>query len=418
MRSFYLAIALLWLSAATMAGQQASVDSLDSRVKGLEKQMAFLKNLKITGYIQAQWQVASAAGIKSFAGGDFPESAGNRFSIRRGRIKFSFSDPRFQLVYQPEITERGIALRDAYGVVTEPWLGQFSLTAGVFNRPFSFENIYSSSLRETPERARFSQTLLPNERETGAMLSWKWKGLRVDGGFFNGNSIAQDNDSRKDFIGRTAWAKTGGKVQYGMGVSYYRGTIRQGTNAVFVFEFHNNEHLYGMFMKDTLHSPSIGQYSRREYFGLDAQYSFRAGIGKTTLRAELIAGTQPGTQQSSESPRTRDGLPGNIYIRHVSGGAVCLVQTIGNSPFQAVVKYDWFDPNTSVSGSDIGQSGSNLGAADIRYDTWGAGVNLIWQNLTLMAYYDLVRNEKTPNLGALTQDLKDNVLTLRAQIKF
>lgn len=83
-----------------------------------------------------------------------------------------------------------------------------------------------------------------------------------------------------------------------------------------------------------------------------------------------------------------------------------------------MVKYDWFDPNTSVSGSDIGQGGSNPGAADIRYDTWGVGVNLIWQNLTLMAYFNLVRNEKTPNFGALTQDLKDNVLTLRAQIKF
>ena len=418
MRKIQLAIALLWLLAASAQAQQTSPDSLDNRLKALEKGLAAFKKLRITGYIQAQWQLAQAPGIKSYAAGDFADGVKNRFLIRRGRIKFTFGDPNFQLVYQPEITEKGISLRDAYGSVTEPWLGQFSLAGGVFNRPFSYENTFSSGNRETPERARFCQVMLPNERETGAMLSWRWKDLKIDGGLFNGNSIASDNDSHKDFIGRAAYSKTAGAKQYGIAVSYYRGGIRQGTNQVFEFWPRNNEHLSGMFLKDTLNGAQLGRQAKREYVGFDAQYSLDWAAGKTTLRVETITGSQPGLQKSNESPRTRDSQVGDIYIRSAWGGAVYAVQNLGKLPFQAVLKYDWFDPNTHVKGTEIGQAGSNLGAADLQYTTLGMGINLLWKNLTFMVYYDWVVNEKAPNLAGFGGDVKDNVLTIRSQVKF
>lgn len=418
MRKFYFAVALPWLLAAGLYGQQVSPDSLDTRLKTLEKSLAPFKNLKISGYLQGEWQLASASGIHSYAGGDFPTDANNRFMVRRGRLKFTFSNPHFHLVYQPEITEKGIALKDAYGMFTEPWLGQFSLTAGVFNRPFSYENIYSSGSRESPERARFSQILLPNERETGVMLCWKWNDLKVEGGLFNGNAIAPDNDGRKDFIGRISYSKTVKNRQFGAGVSYYDGSVRQSTNHVFEFAPRNNEHLSGMFLKDTASSPQVGHYAHRQYWGFDAQYSVTSVIGKTTLRAETAFGTQPGLQKSNESARTKDGLVGDLYIRKVAGGTFYLVQMLGKAPFQAVLKYDWFDPNTHVSGAEIGQNNANLGAADVRYTTWGFGLSYLWQNLTLTGYYDLVRNEKAPNLPGFEGDLSDNVFTLRMQVKF
>ena len=33
---------------------------------------------------------------------------------------------------------------------------------------------------------------------------------------------------------------------------------------------------------------------KRQYFGLDAQFGFLSSLGKTTLRAEGLIGTQPG----------------------------------------------------------------------------------------------------------------------------
>jgi phosphate-selective porin len=82
------------------------------------------------------------------------------------------------------------------------------------------------------------------------------------------------------------------------------------------------------------------------------------------------------------------------------------------------VKYDWYDPNTSVSGKEIGKAGSNLSAADIKYNTLGFGyIRYINQNLKLFLWYDLVTNEST-SLNGYTDDLKDDVFTCRLQFRF
>ena len=81
------------------------------------------------------------------------------------------------------------------------------------------------------------------------------------------------------------------------------------------------------------------------------------------------------------------------------------------------VKYDWYDPNTSVKGLDIGKdNGTHQG--DIRYNTLGFGyIHYFDDNLKLVAWYDLVKNENT-SLPGYTSDLKDNILTLRMQFRF
>ena len=45
-----------------------------------------------------------------------------------------------------------------------------------------------------------------------------------------------------------------------------------------------------------------GTYMKRQYLGLDGQFSFLSSLGKTTLRAEGLIGTQPGIAGSSKSP--------------------------------------------------------------------------------------------------------------------
>ena len=93
-----------------------------------------------------------------------------------------------------------------------------------------------------------------------------------------------------------------------------------------------------------------GTYMKREYIGLDAQFSFLSSWGTTTLRAEGLLGTQPGIASSSKSPNsgTRpEDLPENsLFKRPFIGYFFYLVQDIGTSPFSAVFKYDVYDPNT------------------------------------------------------------------------
>lgn len=129
------------------------------------------KKIKVSGYIQAQYQTAETAGITSFAGGNFPSNVQSRFQVRRGRVKVNYDNDLTQYVLQIDVTQNGVAIKDVYASLREPWWQTFGLTAGIFNRPFGFEIGYSSSSRESPERSRVIQTLFPGERELGAMVS-------------------------------------------------------------------------------------------------------------------------------------------------------------------------------------------------------------------------------------------------------
>ena len=82
------------------------------------------------------------------------------------------------------------------------------------------------------------------------------------------------------------------------------------------------------------------------------------------------------------------------------------------------MKYDWYDPNTNVAETEIGKAGTNLTVADIKFSTLGVGMTRYFSdNLKLLAYYSLVRNEAT-SLTGFTNDLPDDVFTFRIQIRF
>ena len=71
-----------------------------------------------------------------------------------------------------------------------------------------------------------------------------------------------------------------------------------------------------------------------------------------------------------------------------------------------------------MSGKQIGATGSNLSAADVKYSTLGLGLVYKWDNnVKITAYYAMVQNENTL-LKGYTHDTPDNVFTLRVQYKF
>ena len=47
------------------------------------------------------------------------------------------------------------------------------MTAGLFARPFGYEVNLGLLFRETPERGRMSQILMPAERDIGVMVSFE-----------------------------------------------------------------------------------------------------------------------------------------------------------------------------------------------------------------------------------------------------
>jgi hypothetical protein len=421
-----------------LRAQEAAVNPADTLVAVVEKSasdLAVLQRLKITGYLQAQFQKADTAGIESFAGGNFAAGIDNRFAVRRGRVKFTYDYSFSQFVLQFDVTEKGVGIKDAYVSFTDPWINCFAVTAGVMDRPFGYEISYSSSTRESPERSRMFQTLFPGERDLGAKLTFqppktsRFNYLKIDAGLYNGiGPNAVDFDGFKDFIGHAMINKSNRSenLKVGVGLSYYNGGWKQGTK--YLYNMSDMALSTGNIMAFAVDSTGSapGTQLRREYFGADAQVSFDFPFGLTTLRGEYIQGTQPGTASSSSSPATQ---PGDAYIRNFNGGYFYWIQNIMQSKFQTVVKYDFYDPNTDVSANDIGvkMSGKNkaTGASDIRYTTLGLGLIYRWNSqVRITAYYDMVNNEITnalPNastLKDLANDRKDNVFTLRVQYKF
>jgi hypothetical protein len=386
------------------------------------------ENLVITGYIQPQFQVAQTAGAQSFEGGNFSEHSNNRFMLRRARVRFDYrmngkarDFPAALFTFQIEATERDVNVRDMFVRVFEPKQNNFSLSMGLFARPYGYEVNLSSSFRESPERGRASQTLMPSERDLGAMVTYDVQKpkkntphVKLDVGVFNGQgkSGPGEFDSYKDFIGRLALKpySLSKNLSISGGLSYLNGGWYQSTKYEFTMGEDNGKKL---FMADSS-LDNLGAKAPRQYYGADGQLILKHGWGKTEWRAEYWQGKQPGTAVTTVNPGT---LPaGPTYIREFDAAFFYFLQNIFNSKWELIAKYDWYDPNTKAKGKEIGAT--NLTPADIKYSTLGFGLTRYFTgNFKVLAYYAMVRNEDT-SLAGYTSDINDDVFTLRMQFRF
>jgi hypothetical protein len=386
--------------------------------------------LHFSGYIQPQYQLAQQKGSPSFNGGNFPEFSDHRFMLRRARIKIDYvlpaknnTFPQALFTFQFEATERDVNVRDMYVRLYEPKKKNFSLTMGLFARPFGFEVNLSSAYRETPERGRASQILMPSERDLGAMITYESQSkerknplFKYDIGFFNGQgkSGPAEFDSFKDLISRFYLKPLplGSRFLWSSGLSLLRGGWVQTTKYKYEIEEQNGNKF---FMVDSS-LKNIADKAPRHYYGADAQLIYKHALGKTEVRAEYWKGTQPGTAISTLNPGT---LPsGPTYIRKFDAAFFYFLQNIFNEKWELMAKYDWYDPNIKVESTEIGKAGTNITGADIRFNTFGFGMTRYFTgNFKVLAYYDLVKNEETA-LAGFTEDLKDNIFTIRLQLRF
>ena len=127
--------------------------------------------------------------------------------LRRARVKIDYflaTDDRYPkalFTFQVDATERAVGLRDMFVKIYEAKKHNFSMTAGMFARPFGYEVNLSSTYREAPERGRMSQILMPSERDLVAMVTYeplkrqaKNKFIKIDAGVFNGQGLSGRTD--------------------------------------------------------------------------------------------------------------------------------------------------------------------------------------------------------------------------------
>ena len=422
------------MSIGTIAHAQFLMDMVDTSKDMGKSMLAIYKkfdHIRISGYIQPQFQVAGEKGAKSYEGGDFSANVNNRFMLRRGRIRFDYvhfspkQGPSLQFVFQFDGTERGVAIRDFWGRIAENKYQLFSLSIGMFARPFSYELNLSSSDRESPERGRMSQILMKTERDLGAMVSFEprkkdhpLRYLKFDAGLFNGPGLTStaDFDSHKDFISRLALKPfpVTHSLSISTAVSYLNGGMLQATK--YLNRMGTNT-AGKSFVADSAEG-NAGKIAPRIYYGADLQLKFKHKFGYTELRGEFISGTQTGTSISTETPGALLLGTDGLYIRKFNGAYFYFLQNIINTHHQLAVKYDWYDPNTAVKKEEIGKAGTKLNAFDIKYSTLGFGyIYYMNDNLKLVLWYDRVTNEKTL-LPGFTKDVKDDIFTCRLQFRF
>jgi len=377
---------------------EGRINALDERVLINEADLGRLNKIKISGYVQAQWESYGKDLVKT----NDPTS---NFYIRRARLKFTFEAlGGVKLVIQPDFSTGNLSLEDAYAVVDIPKLRDFTLWAGQFNRP-DYEVEYSSSQREVLERSRIIQAIYPGEREIGVKLEYsgseiplKFQLMAMNGDFTG--SQAKDYDSRKDLMGRLVYSieLPGAGLGVDLGANGYYG---------------GNRIKYNTFVSNldgTLDSTSFksGDYLDKNWVGGEIQI-FADILGGLAIKGEYVAGVNSASSATNQDSKAKlaDMRKDPTKLRNFSGYYIYLIKNIG-SRNQFVAKYDYYDPNTNLSG--------DAAKNELYYQT----LTLAWQyylndNIRLSLNYEMPENETN---ATNTNNLKDNTLGVRIQAKF
>jgi len=281
-----------------------------------EKQKEFTivgeKLMKLSGYTQFRYQALQEQGKI------------DGFDIRRARLSLKGDiTPHFSYKLQQEFGGSSPKLIDAdFGF---EYNHHFKLNAGQFKIPFSQENLISSNKLELINRTQVVEALVArgkdlignqNGRDIGVMATGSfWQvsdNFIVDYalGMFNGSGVnASDKDEQKDFVGRLIFHPVTGLA---FGGSFYAGGI-----------------------SNTL----TKEYDRNR---IGAEFSYE--LQQLSFKGEYLTGKDGAFDKTA-----------NKYILKKDGGinkAGWYLQAgyyLTPKIFQAVVRYDTFDPNTDQS---------------------------------------------------------------------
>jgi phosphate-selective porin len=373
---------------------EGKINALDERVLVNEADLGKLNKIKVSGYIQVQWENY---------GKDLEQSNGynNTFYIRRARVKFTYEAlDGIKFVLQPDFSAGNLSLKDAYAVVNIPKLKDWTLWAGQMNRP-NYEVEYSSGQREVLERSRVIRAIYPGEREVGVKLEYtgskiplKFQLMAMNGNFTG--TQAKDVDSKKDLMGRLVYSIkfSGAGVGIDLGANGYFGGNLAKTNP---------------YIKKTdgnADSIKVWSYLDKNWVGGEIQI-FADVLGGMAIKGEYIAGVNsiPSTIASTATMAQKKADPNKL--KNFSGYYIYFIKNIGPKN-QFVAKYDYYDPNSKLQGDAAG--------SDIFYKTW----TLSWQHylndfIRISLNYEIPKNEI--NVSNPTEK-KDNTLGIRIQAKF
>jgi hypothetical protein len=378
---------------------EGRINALDERVLVNEADLSKLTKIKISGYIQAQWESYE----KDLYKVNEPD---NTFFIRRARVKFTYEAlDGVKLVLQPDFSTNAFTLKDAYAVLNLPKLKDLTLWAGQMNRP-NYEVEYSSSQREVLERSRVIKAIYPGEREIGVKLEYigstiplKLQLMTMNGNYNVGTTFQKDYDSKKDLMGRIVYSIKfpGAGLGIDLGANGYLGGTGLRSNT-FV-------NVNGKLDSTTY---KAGGYVDKKWAGGEIQI-FADVLGGLAIKGEYVSGMNSVTSLTNLDSKSKlaDQRKDPIKLRNFAGYYIYFIKNVGPKN-QFVARYDYYDPNTKLSGE--------AAKSEVAYKT----LALSWQyymndNIRISLNYEMPKNEKNTTYPT---DLKDNTLGIRIQARF
>ncbi len=236
----------------TMGGEGA--------VESTKNDVAKLKKVSVSGYLQARFE--QFPGDKDEDG----KAINNTFNVRRARIKVTGKPTdTTTAVLQLDMGGNKPAVKDAYAEYAFNGSSDLGLafTIGQMNWPFGYEVPYSSSKRETPERALWARRFFPGERDRGAKFSYPLmrkvgNQLLFQVGLFDGTGIETVNTVTTVVTDSTTTPPTTKKIKVPSTVSK---------------DFDNNKDLIGNL----------------QYYGENVEAGLSAYIGKGIWDPDRVA---------------------------------------------------------------------------------------------------------------------------------
>jgi len=420
------------------------VNGLVERLANDEADLQKLTKIKVSGYMQAQYQYFENPSIQP----------NNFFSLRRARVKFTYEmTDGVKFVFTPELLPGSVVVKDAYVVLNDRWSKAFSIWAGKFNRP-NYEVEYSSSSREVAERSLVIRTLYPSERAIGAKLEYNPLNVPFHFQFalLNGNEAItinnasgvnlnsnenKDFDNYKDIMLRATYnLQLGNFGGLDFGAHGYFGSYKSNALKTLSSDY------------TTIKDVNLGDAVKRNWVGGEFQL-FADVLGGLSVKGEYIAGKNASIGYSPVAAvGTTAAIPGVAnFQNNFAGYYLYFIKNLGKKN-QFAFRYDYYDPNTDITGKDVtvakytSTDATTLksrvsGKSDLATTTFSLALHHYFDdNLRISLNYDIVQNEKVGTAGALTEDytkadgtkvvkgldyskvVNNNLLTLRIQAKF
>lgn len=377
---------------------EGKINALDERVLVNETDLGKLTKIKVSGYVQAQWETYNKDRVVT-------NELGNTFYIRRARVKFTYEAlDGVKFVVQPDFSTNALSLKDAYAVVNIPKIKDLTLWVGQFNRP-NYEVEYSSSQREVLERSRVIRAIYPGEREIGAKLEYigskiplKLQFMAMNGNFTG--TQAKDVDSKKDLMGRIVYSikLPGAGIGIDLGGNGYLGGNRAKTNK------------YILNSNGVADSVTVGDYLNKKWVGGEIQI-FADILGGLAIKGEYMTGVNSSVSTIAATATMAAKKADPNKYKNFSGYYIYFIKNIGPKN-QVVAKYDFYDPNTKLEG--------DAAKSDVYFKT----VTLSWQHylndfIRISVNYEMPKYEINATRAADYKDVAyGNTLGVRIQAKF